>query len=262
MNGLIAAAGLGLAGWLWWGNRSIVTTEYRVTSPALPRGFRGFRMAHIADWHNAPFTRALQKRVQAAAPHIICITGDFLDARRTDIPGALRTARALAELAPCYYVMGNHEDRIPMYSEFEAGLLAAGVHVLHNEAVTLRRKGDTVTLLGADDPGRRTDFPWVLDTLRQQAPDFALLLCHRPERFRDYCHTGFHVVLTGHAHGGQVRLPIIGGVVAPHQGFFPQYDAGVYRQGDTAMVLSRGLGNSLCPLRVNNRPELVIVELA
>lgn len=258
---LLTAAAAVTAGVLLWGNRAMVTTEYALSPAHLPRGFRGYRIAHITDWHNAAFGKALADRVRKARPNIICITGDMLDARRPNVPLALDTAQRLAEIAPCYYVMGNHEDRCPLYPQFEEGLRKAGVRVLRNEAVTLTHGGDTVTLLGADDPGLRKEFPETLRSLQAQAEGCSILLCHRPERIADYAEVGFDLVLTGHAHGGQVRLPLIGGVVAPHQGFFPRYDAGVYRQGDTLMVLSRGLGNSLCPLRVNNRPELVIVTL-
>lgn len=259
--GAAAAGAAVLGGGLAWGNLSVTTTEFPLRSPAAPEAFRGFRIAHISDWHNAAFTERLALAVQEAKPDIICITGDMIDARRTNIPRALDTAKALTAIAPCYYVTGNHEERIPSYPRFEEGLRALGVFVLHNEAVTLGRGGDALTILGADDPGRRAEFPDTLRQLREQAEGFSLLLCHRPEKFPLYCEVGFDLVLTGHAHGGQVRIPGIGGVIAPHQGFFPKYDGGLYTDGTTNMVLSRGLGNSLCPLRVNNRPELVVVEL-
>ena len=115
MKGLIWAAAAGLGGWLLWGNRSIVTTTAAVPCPGLPPAFHGFRIAHITDWHNASFTKALGEAVRRGRPDIICITGDMLDARRTDIPKALETARVLADIAPCYYVMGNHEARIDVY---------------------------------------------------------------------------------------------------------------------------------------------------
>lgn len=257
---ITAAAAAAAAGWLIWGNRAIVTTYISVLSPAVPDSFRGFRIAHITDLHNTPMPR-LAHRVRQAKPDIICITGDMIDARRLDIPCALDTARALMQIAPCYYVMGNHEARIPEYPRFETGLREAGVHVLRNEGMTLHRGADALTILGADDPGLNAAFPDILRGLRRQAEGFAMLLCHRPERFQTYCDVGFDLVLTGHAHGGQVRIPGIGGVIAPHQGFFPKYDAGLYADGSTQMVLSRGLGNSLCPLRVNNRPELVVIQL-
>jgi predicted MPP superfamily phosphohydrolase len=90
---------------------------------------------------------------------------------------------------------------------------------------------------------------------------YTLLLSHRPERFGEYVASGVDLVFSGHAHGGQARLPFIGGVIAPHQGFFPEYDAGVFTEGDCSMVVSRGLGASIIPLRIGNRPELVVAQL-
>lgn len=257
---LAGAACAALAGALHHGNTAVTTTEYTLTSPALPPAFDGLRVAHITDLHNARLP-GLVPAVEQAAPDIICITGDMIDARRTNIPRALSTARQLMTVAPCYYVTGNHEDRIPTYPQFEDGLRALGVGVLLNERAALEREGAVLHILGASDPGRRTDFPEVLRTLKAGTEGFRLLLCHRPEKFEDYCREGFELVLTGHAHGGQVRIPGIGGIIAPHQGFFPKYTEGLFTDGSTTMILSRGLGNSLCPLRVNDPPELVVVRL-
>jgi predicted MPP superfamily phosphohydrolase len=91
--------------------------------------------------------------------------------------------------------------------------------------------------------------------------DYTVLLSHRPELFDVYVQNGVDLVLSGHAHGGQFRVPFLGGLVAPNQGLFPQYDGGVYKSGKTTMIVSRGIGNSAFPFRINNRPELVIVEL-
>lgn len=259
-----AAAGIAAAGWLLWGNSSVTTTTVTVSHSAVPRPFDGFRIAHITDFHNTTFGKQhhrLLSRLRAAVPDIIAITGDMLDARRTDIPQALDFAAEIVKIAPCYYVMGNHEARIPTYPEFEAGLRELGIHVLRSEAVQLEREGEYLTIIGMDDPSASEHFTADLLQLQTGARGFTLLLSHRPERFETYCSAGVHLALCGHAHGGQVRIPFIGGVIAPHQGFFPKYDSGVYRKGDTRMILSRGLGNSLCPLRVNNRPELVIAQL-
>lgn len=260
LMGVSAAA----AGVLLWGNTAITTTEIPVYHRALPRPFDGFRIAHITDFHNTFFGkdhRRLLKAIRAAKPHIIAITGDMIDARRTDIPCALSLAAEAVTIAPCYYVMGNHEARIPDYPELEAGLRKLGVQVLRSESVQLAHEGEYLTIIGMDDPAVSDSFGEDLLRMQKAARGFTLLLSHRPERFDTYCAAGVHLALCGHAHGGQVRIPLIGGVIAPHQGFFPNYDSGVYTKGDTRMILSRGLGNSLCPLRVNNRPELIVAEL-
>lgn len=261
---LTAAAGLAAAGWLLWGNRAITTTEMTVAHSAVPPAFDGFRIAHITDFHNATFGKGhhrLLARLKAARPDMIAITGDMLDARRTDIPQALSFAAEAVKIAPCYYVMGNHEARIPTYPVFEAGLQAIGCHVLRSRQVQLERRGEYLTIIGMDDPAASESFTADLLRLCRESRGFTLLLSHRPERFETYRGAGVHLALCGHAHGGQVRIPLVGGVIAPHQGFFPKYDSGLYTQDDTQMILSRGLGNSLCPLRINNRPELIAVEL-
>ncbi|MBP3654668.1 MAG: metallophosphoesterase [Oscillospiraceae bacterium] len=254
------ALGTAAAGWLLWGNSALTKTHITVESTALPRSFDGFRIAHITDLHNTRFAK-LPALVTEAKPDIIAITGDLIDARRPGMDAALDTIQQLLHIAPCYYVMGNHESRIPEYPALETALQQLGVYVLRNEAIELERSGEYLTVIGVDDPSISPDFADTVSTLRGSARGFTLLLSHRPERFAAYCSAGIDLALCGHAHGGQVRIPLIGGVIAPHQGFFPEYDSGLYTDGKTNMVLSRGLGNSLCPLRVNNRPELVVVAL-
>lgn len=258
------AAASAAAAYLWWGNRAIATTEYRITSPFLPAAFNGYRIAHISDLHNTRFGarhRNLLQALRSARPDLIAITGDMIDARRTDISCALEFAEQAVSIAPCVYVMGNHEARIPSYPKFEEGLRSAGVQVLRNALYPITRGGTSISVIGIDDPSVSDTFTETLFELRNASQGFTVLLCHRPERFDTYCSAEFHLALCGHAHGGQVRLPFIGGIIAPHQGFFPAFDAGQYVRNNTTMVLSRGLGNSLCPLRINNRPELVLIEL-
>ena len=100
-----------------------------------------------------------------------------------------------------------------------------------------------------------------LNTLMEQETAYAILLSHRPELFETYAACGVDLVLSGHAHGGQFRLPFIGGLIAPNQGLFPKYDAGLFTDGNTNMIVSRGIGNSIIPIRFNNRPEIVLLEL-
>lgn len=261
---LTALIGVSAAGALLWGNTAISTTEIPIYHAAVPSPFDGFRIAHITDFHNTTFGKdhhRLLKAIKAAKPDIIAITGDMIDARRTDLPCALGFAAEAVKIAPCYYVIGNHEARIPSYPEFEVGLRKVGVQVLRNDSIQLEREGEYLTMIGIDDPAASDSFAEDIFRMQKAARGFTLLLSHRPERFETYCAAGVHLALCGHAHGGQVRIPFIGGVIAPHQGFFPKYDSGVYTKGDTRMILSRGLGNSLCPLRVNNRPELIVAEL-
>ena len=257
--------------WLLWANSSPAATQVTVASGALPEAFEGFKIAHVSDLHNAVFGRKNEKLlslIRAAKPDIIAITGDLIDSRHTDIDSALAFVEAAAEIAPVYYVTGNHESRMD-FDEKEPRLIAAGARVLRNEAEDIGRGGERIRLAGIDDPSfirtggtaeERTAAE--LEQLGDGGGTFTVLLAHRPELVEVYAEYGAGLVLSGHAHGGQVRLPLLGGLYAPGQGLLPEYDSGLYSLGETQMVVSRGLGNSVAPLRVNNRPELVIVTLS
>lgn len=270
---ITAALGAVVAGWLLWGNTALMTSEFQVESPRLPEGFEGFRIAQISDLHNAEFGKKngkLLSKLAKAEPDIIVLTGDIVDSRNTDIEISLDFAAEAVKIAPCYYVTGNHEARIAECGAFLEGLHSLGVTVLRNEAVTLERKGDTITLMGVDDPTFEVDYMTgdcrpvmtaALQSLVTEEMGYTILLSHRPEWFSLYREFDIDLAFSGHAHGGQFRLPFVGGVVAPNQGFFPEYDAGIFTEGTTSMVVSRGLGPSIIPLRINNRPEIVAVEL-
>lgn len=257
--------------WLLWANSSPAATQVTVASGALPEAFEGFKIAHVSDLHNAVFGRKnerLLSLIRAAKPDIIAITGDLIDSRHTDIDSSLAFVEAAAEIAPVYYVTGNHESRLD-FDEIEPRLIAAGARVLRNEAEDIGRGGERIRLAGIDDPSfirtggtAEERAAAELEQLGDGGGTFTVLLAHRPELVEVYAEYGAGLVLSGHAHGGQVRLPLLGGLYAPGQGLLPEYDSGLYSLGETQMVVSRGLGNSVAPLRVNNRPELVIVTLS
>lgn len=259
--------------WILWGNKALTINKITVKSDRLPRSFSGFRIAQISDLHNAEFgdgNMKLIEKLKESEPDVIVFTGDLADSYRTDIDIAVSFAEKAIKIAPCYFVAGNHEARIGSYSELLDGLAGAGVRVLQNEAVVLKRDDESITLLGVDDPSFQADYLFgdekevmdsVLFGLTERADGYTVLLSHRPELFDVYVLNNVDLVLSGHAHGGQFRLPFVGGVFAPGQGFFPKYDAGLYCENNTGMVVSRGIGNSLFPFRVNNRPEIVLVEL-
>ena len=184
---------------------------------------------------------------------------------------ALDFAKEAVKIAPVYYVTGNHEASLSQYDELKIELKTIGVIVLEDEAVQLKHDTEEITLIGLSDPDFTIkgdifgEVPAMVSTkLNNLADDensYTILLSHRPELFESYVHCNIDLVLSGHAHGGQFRLPFIGGLIAPNQGLFPQYDAGLYTSGSTNMIVSRGLGNSIIPIRFNNRPEVVVIEL-
>lgn len=260
---LIAA----LIAWAAIDSRNIDVTRFTVSGA--PEAFSGFKIVQISDLHNAEFGTDNQKLIdilKSEAPDAIVITGDLIDARRTNTEIAESFARRCMEIADCYYVPGNHEARLgDTYDAFESALIADGVNVLRNGSVRIRKEMDAIRIVGVDDPAfaKASDAITNLDAALEalSSDDFTILLAHRPELIDEYSKWGIDLVLSGHAHGGQIRLPGIGGLYAPGQGFFPRYTSGNYTVGDTEMIVSRGIGNSAFPLRVNDRPEVVIVTL-
>lgn len=255
-----------------WGNVTVGVTHTSVSSDRLPKAFDGFRIAVVSDLHNARFGKGNQPiidLIRQDQPDLIAITGDLVDADRTDIDTAIDLVSALTQIAPCYYVTGNHEAAIGrLCSAMEEELLRLHVTILHDQVVTIAKDGQSIQLAGLEDPafaarGGALQSVALKDALeRMEIGDgYCVLLSHRPEAFSVYAEEKLDLVLSGHAHGGQFRLPLIGGLIAPNQGLFPEYDAGVYTRERTTMIVSRGIGSSIIPVRFNNRPEIVAVEL-
>ena len=250
--------------WTLWGNRALEINEHMIRSSRIPEAFDGFRIAQISDLHNAEFgeeNEKLLEMMREAEPDIIVITGDLIDSRRTNVEISLAFVRKALEIAPVYYVNGNHESRVEAYLQLKQGLDDLGVIRLEFEKTTIQRGGEAITIMGVNDPGFLLDPTLLLDRMTDPGDGYTILLSHRPELFDDDVSAGLDLVFTGHAHGGQIRLPIVGGLVAPHQGYFPQYDAGSFTEGKTTMLVSRGIGNSIFPLRFNNRPEIPVAVL-
>lgn len=276
LTGLIIAA-VCFTVWIIWDNNRIVVSTIEIKSERLPESFNGYRIVQISDLHNDEFGEKNQKllaKIRKLKPDMIAITGDLLDSRRTDIEKALNFTKEAVQIAPCYYVTGNHESRMPKeYKVLEKGMRKAGVIVLRNQSVVLEKENEAVTIMGIDDPRFVVATDKVekmenvivknLTNLKRNLPEdrFMILLSHRPELFELYCEQKLDVVLSGHVHGGQFRLPFIGGIIGPGQGILPDYVEGLYHSGNTNMVVSRGLGQSIVPFRLNNPPELVLITL-
>ncbi len=259
--------------WISWGNTALELNTYTISSKELPEAFDGYRIAQISDLHNTEIGDDNENplaMLRDAEPDIIAITGDLIDSRNTDIEIALAFVEEAMKIVPCCYVTGNHEARISEYDELKVGLEACGVIILEDEREQIELSGEFITILGVDDPSFNTDYLFgdsasvVSNTLAEISTEddgFTVLLSHRPELFDTYVACGMDLALSGHAHGGQFRLPFVGGLVAPNQGFFPKYDSGMYTEKGTSMIVSRGIGNSILPFRFNNRPEVIIIEL-
>ena len=259
--------------WTLWGNIALEVNEYEIVSDRIPEAFAGFRIAQVSDLHNKDFGEGygqLLTLLSQINPDIIVVTGDLIDSRQTDLDIALEFAWQAGKIARVYYVSGNHEARVPEYEDLKTGLVKAGVVILENQKVQITREGESITLMGIEDPSFQEDYLFgdsesvarqAIENLQNESDGYTILLSHRPELFDLYVETEMDLVFSGHAHGGQFRLPFIGGLVAPNQGFFPKYDAGQFTEENTTMIVSRGVGNSIIPIRFNNRPEIVLVTL-
>ena len=200
--------------WTLWGNTALEVNEYEVVSDRIPQGFEGFRIAQVSDLHNAEFGEGNEKLIQLLSqtdPDIIVLTGDLIDSRHTDIEIALDFARQEIKLAPVYYVSGNHEARVREYEDLKMGLAEAGVVILENQNVQITREGESITLMGIDDPSFQEDYLFgdsesvarqAIDDLQNESEGYTILLSHRPELFDLYVDTGMDLVFSGHAHGG------------------------------------------------------------
>lgn len=270
--GRAAAAVAGTAAFLQWQNQGIRVTRYVFSHKDMPAGFKGFRIAHISDFHNyRPLCRKVAALTMAEKPDIIAITGDLFDCRKTDIATGLDLVQQLVTIAPVYYVRGNHEAKIKDTHRITAHLEKLGVNVVEDCKIAIERGGDFITLMGARDPqfydvddnGKKAGRQFRRNLLAATQGDntFKVLLSHRPEFIHTYRDSGIALALTGHAHGGQFGIPFTDcGVFVPNQGIFPPYAAGMKQMDNTTVVISRGIGNSVFPFRLFNRPEVVTVE--
>ena len=254
-------------------NTGVHVSKITVSSENLPESFDGFKMVQISDLHNAEFgkdNKRLLRKIEKSSPDIIVITGDLIDSDRTDTEVALDFVERALKIAPCYFVGGNHEGRINAEESLYKELITLGVTILDDTSAEITLNGEKITLYGVHDPESLKGETYgygEIGILEKRLGEldvgegYSVLLSHRPEGFDFYCERGFDLVLTGHVHGGQIRIPFIGGLDGPGQGLFPKYDSGLYQSGTTSMVVSRGLGNSSIPIRINNTPEIIEITL-
>lgn len=258
-----------------WQNNSIVISEMVFKSDAVPESFKGYKILQISDLHNKEFGSKQNKilaKIEKIKPDIIVITGDLIDSKNTNIDIAMELINKVVNIAPIYYVSGNHEAWSGSYDYLKSKLENSGVVVLDNQKVQVFNDSDYIDIIGLTDTsfiksdwleyGVDVETKNLLNTLTKGSADFRILLSHRPELFDIYSNSNVNLVFSGHAHGGQFRLPFIGGLIAPDQGFFPKLTEGIHKSNDTSMIISRGLGNSIIPVRILNRPELVVVTLS
>lgn len=263
--GVIICTGL----FSYYQNNKLDLSTYTITSQKIAGA--GLKIVQLSDLHSKEFAEnqhRLVNKVKAVKPDIITFTGDLIDQKRYDENAALSLMKQLVAIAPTYYVTGNHEYWSGRFQQLEQGLKAANIKILHNQKEELHLNGTRFIIAGVDDPAVSgeeaavtiaSELEETLAGVTEQ--DFILLLSHRPELFSLYEKHDIDLVLSGHAHGGQVRIPFVGGLAAPDQGLLPKYTAGIYEKDGTKMIVNRGLGNSIIPQRLFNTPEIVEINI-
>jgi len=266
--------------YLYCQNTVLQVSHYEVNSSKIISDSDEYKIVQISDFHNAKnkwLRKQIKTQIEKEKADIIVITGDFIDSRKTDVEASLKFISELSsnlESSSIYYVPGNHESRIKdSYEELKKGLAAENVNILEDEYAELQHNGNVINLIGIKDPSFYEESLYIgeeqvtensiNDALKglKNKDACRILLAHRPEMFEQYKECNMDLIFSGHAHGGQIRIPFIGGVIAPNQGWMPEYTEGVYHLNESTMVVCRGIGNSLFPFRINNRPELVVVNL-
>ncbi|NMA92236.1 MAG: metallophosphoesterase [Firmicutes bacterium] len=284
----VVAAILGLLIlFLYAGNNWIQVSRLQVKSGDLPQAFDGFKIVHIGDLHGKEFgpgNANLARMIKKQAPDLILTSGDMINSRNDDGGAFIALLNELDGVCPVYCSLGNHEQLVQdrdqntgttVFNSFEKSLRGAGGNLLDNQRVELSRNGDAIYIYGLTTAlyhytggdtayweGADLKAEFLEDRLGPPAQDrYNILLAHNPKYFGVYRDWGAHLILAGHIHGGIIRLPYLGGVFSPDITFFPPYDAGLYRLGESQMYVTRGLGNSTIPFRLLNRPEVTIIEL-
>ncbi len=248
-------------------NCRIVVTEHSIASERLPESFEGFTIVQLSDIHGRKFAKdnaRLVEKVEEAQPDIIAITGDIAGGE-TNLEIIDSLLERLTKIAPTYYVSGNHEWGGKRIEELENIFASRGVCYLRNEYVLLEREEDSIVLCGVEDPNGYFDMPKpdeVVERLsEEQGESYRILLGHRNYWRKKYPRLDVDLIFCGHAHGGLVRLPYIGGVLGTDFSLFPEDVDGALESGRYTMVVSRGIGNSAPIPRILNNPEIVVVKL-
>ena len=254
-------------------NKNLKVRKTTLKFDKLPQAFDNYKIAQVSDIHCDRVglsDLSFIKKIKDFNPDIIVITGDVLDSYNNDMDIAYNILSQLAIIAPCYFVSGNHELRLPIqYEQLINRMKKLNITYMHNSNLLITKNNESINLVGVEDYNffknedklnHRANFIKTLEEL--YSPNhFNILLSHRPEKFPIYADIKYDLIFSGHAHGGQWRIPFIGGIFSPSQGFFPKYTNGNYVLKNSTLIVSQGLGNSSFPIRINNRIELVLAIL-
>lgn len=263
-------------------NHHLTVTKYKIQSAKLPKAFDQSKFVLLTDLHNNSFgenNEILISRIKKENPDYIMVSGDMLiGSKKSDYYTALNLLTSLSETYPIYYVNGNHEQRLAemedtkdtIYKEYQDILVANGIHMVNNETINITKEGESIAVTGLVidyDYYHKFNRPIMTSKVINDCVGtcnkntYTILLAHNPMYFDHYATWGADLVLSGHVHGGIMRLPFLGGVISPQYILFPKYDGGRYEVKNSTMLLSRGLGVHTLKIRIFNRPELIVFTM-
>ena len=262
-------------------NNKIDVTEYSILNKKVPEEFNDFKIVQLSDFHSNGYkntTDIIINKIENINPDIVVMTGDMVGWKIGNIEELEKLISSLSINYPIYYINGNHEQLLEIinlkeYNEFLNKIKNLGVTYIKNNFVEIFRDGESINLYEIDIPLVDSTGLYVKedeldnDYINNKLPNiksnkFNILLAHNPLFIDEYSSWGADLVLSGHMHGGIIRIPIIDvGVLSPEKKFFPKYDAGEFKVGDTTMIINRGIGTSSMNLRVFNKPEISVITL-
>lgn len=257
-------------------NKLIRVSKYEIKSDKIPKEFNNFKIVHLSDFHSHSFignTNKIVKKVEDQKPDIIVMTGDMVNKYDKKFDRFLELAQVLSKKYKIYYIVGNHEQRLAK-SDLKLildRLNKLGIKILKNEKIVLRRKKDNLNIYGIDVPLKfykirnkpLVDLDEVIAPVleRCKEEEYNILLAHNPLYFEKYIKYNVNLILSGHVHGGMIRLPFLGALLSPERKFFPKYSSGIYEDNNKKMIVSRGIGHSKPLIRIFNMPEILSITL-
>ena len=271
--------------YLYYQANFLDVSTYTISSEKIPGAFDGYTILQLTDMHSKEFgkkNRRLIGTINKLNPDIIVVTGDMMNSTEDNGNAFLNLASNLVKSYPIYYIDGNHEliskmvgerEESIIYSNYIGQLEQMGIHIINDKKMELIENGETIHLRGLDIPlifysasdvEVNIDFDknYLENKIGKSDPNtYEIMLAHYPKYVKAYEEWGADLVLSGHHHGGMIRLPYWGGVISHEGEFFPEYDAGKYTKGNATMIVGRGLSNHTYNIRVFNRPEIVVIQL-
>lgn len=223
---------------------------------------KSLRITQISDFHSNQHIdlNELFNKISEFNPNIIVLTGDLIDKNTKDLDIAIKLLEKTKKISDdVYFVSGNHETNNKLSYELYNAMEELDVKHLDHKAEKIKINGNSINIFGVPFYVIREDFNLLYENISEK--EYNLLLSHSPNKPINYLNKNIDLILSGHTHGGQVRIPIIGGVLAPGQGLFPKYDKGLYKIGNTSLYIDSGLGNSLLPIRMFNRVQISNIEV-